>query len=47
MFLDDHLHPNGKIPACEWNLSDVNPPVHAWALISIATSEKEERKDVE
>ena len=24
-------HPNGQLPAYEWNFSDVNPPVHAWA----------------
>jgi hypothetical protein len=28
-----YLHPNGQIPAYEWNFSDVNPPVHAWATI--------------
>jgi hypothetical protein len=26
-----YLHPNGQLPAYEWNLSDVNPPIHAWA----------------
>ncbi|MBB2941296.1 hypothetical protein FB565_001000 [Actinoplanes lutulentus] len=26
-----YLHPSGQIPAYEWNFSDVNPPVHAWA----------------
>ncbi|HKZ08536.1 MAG TPA: glucosidase [Methylomirabilota bacterium] len=26
-----YLHPNGQMPAYEWNFSDVNPPVHAWA----------------
>jgi hypothetical protein len=26
-----YLNPNGQIPAYEWNFSDVNPPVHAWA----------------
>ncbi|GAA2903644.1 glucosidase [Actinoplanes cyaneus] len=25
------MHPNGQIPAYEWNFGDVNPPVHAWA----------------
>ena len=25
------IHPNGQLPAYEWNFSDVNPPVHAWA----------------
>ncbi len=27
-----YMHPNGQIPAYEFNLSDVNPPVHAWAV---------------
>jgi hypothetical protein len=26
-----YMHPNGQLPACEFALSDVNPPVHAWA----------------
>jgi hypothetical protein len=26
-----YMHPNGELPAYEWQLSDVNPPVHAWA----------------
>jgi len=26
-----YMHPSGQIPAYEWNLRDVNPPVHAWA----------------
>ena len=26
-----YMHANGQIPAYEWNFSDVNPPVHAWA----------------
>ncbi|HXV27483.1 MAG TPA: glucosidase [bacterium] len=26
-----YMHPNGQIPAYEWNFEDVNPPVHAWA----------------
>lgn len=28
-----YLHPNGQLPAYEWNFSDVNPPVHAWATL--------------
>ena len=28
-----YLHPNGQMPAYEWNFSDVNPPVHAWASL--------------
>lgn len=27
-----YMHPNGQIPAYEFNFSDVNPPVHAWAV---------------
>ena len=30
-----YLHPSGQIPAYEWNFSDVNPPVHAWAVVFI------------
>ena len=26
-----YMHPNGQLPAYEWSLGDVNPPVHAWA----------------
>jgi hypothetical protein len=26
-----YMHPNGQLPAYEWGLGDVNPPVHAWA----------------
>ena len=26
-----YMHPNGQLPAYEWNFSDVNPPVHAWS----------------
>jgi len=28
-----YMHPNGQLPAYEWNFSDVNPPVHAWAAL--------------
>jgi hypothetical protein len=28
-----YFHPSGQIPAYEWNFSDVNPPVHAWATL--------------
>jgi hypothetical protein len=30
---ENYMHPNGQIPAYEWNFSDVNPPVHAWAAV--------------
>jgi hypothetical protein len=29
------LHPSGQVPAYEWNFSDVNPPVHAWATLFV------------
>ena len=31
MLREWYQHPNGQLPAYEWNFSDVNPPVHAWA----------------
>jgi hypothetical protein len=33
MVHERYLHPNGQIPAYEWNFGDVNPPVHAWSTI--------------
>ncbi len=33
MLSTQYQHPNGQIPAYEWNFSDVNPPVHAWSTI--------------
>jgi len=36
-----YAHPNGQIPAYEWNFSDVNPPVHAWATLFLYTIEKQ------
>ena len=35
-----YLHPNGQIPAYEWNFGDVNPPVHAWSTIFTYRLEK-------
>ena len=32
------MHPNGQIPAYEWCLGDVNPPVHAWAALRVYRS---------
>ena len=32
MLREWYMHPNGQLPAYEWNFSDVNPPVHAWAV---------------
>jgi hypothetical protein len=33
MLRGHYLHPNGQLPAYEWNFGDVNPPVHAWSTI--------------
>ena len=33
MLRERYLHPNGQIPAYEWNFGDVNPPVHAWSTV--------------
>ena len=35
-----YLHPNGQIPAYEWNFSDVNPPVTAWAALHVFEAEE-------
>jgi len=40
MLTEDYLHPNGQIPAYEWNFGDVNPPVHPWATIFTYRLEK-------
>jgi hypothetical protein len=46
-----YSHPNGQIPAYEWNFSDVNPPVHAWATLFLFKVERglgrEDRKFLE
>ena len=41
MLRDLYAHPNGQIPAYEWNFSDVNPPVHAWATLFLYRIETE------
>jgi hypothetical protein len=35
-----YMHPNGQLPAYEWNLADVNPPVHAWAAMRVYQIER-------
>ncbi|HEX3435945.1 MAG TPA: glucosidase, partial [Pseudacidobacterium sp.] len=40
MLREIYLHPSGQIPAYEWNFSDVNPPVHAWATVFIYRMEQ-------
>jgi hypothetical protein len=43
MLREVYLHPNGQIPAYEWNFGDVNPPVHAWAVLFVYTLDKQRR----
>ena len=43
MLREFYLHPTGQIPAYEWNFSDVNPPVHAWATIFLYRTEQAQR----
>ncbi|MBI4512198.1 MAG: glucosidase [Deltaproteobacteria bacterium] len=38
-----YMHPNGQLPAYEWALGDVNPPVHAWAALRVYEMEKNRR----
>ena len=38
-----YMHPNGQIPAYEWNFGDVNPPVTAWAALYVYEREREIR----
>lgn len=41
LFLSErYLHPNGMIPAYEWDFSNVNPPVHAWAIMRVYQIDK-------
>ena len=35
-----YMHPNGQIPAYEWNFSDVNPPVHAWSVWNVFETDR-------
>jgi len=35
-----YMHPNGQMPAYEWALGDVNPPVHAWAALRVYRIER-------
>lgn len=41
LLFDQFQHPNGAIPAYEWEFSDVNPPVQAWAALQLFEYEKE------
>ena len=39
------MHPNGQLPAYEWEFGDVNPPVHAWAAWRVFEIDREARGD--
>src|SRR5258705_8401231 len=42
-----YLHPNGQMPAYEWNFSDVNPPVHAFATLFLHRTEQRLRGETD
>lgn len=41
MLFEQFQHPNGQIPAYEWEFSDLNPPVHAWAVWRVYNRDRE------
>lgn len=43
MLTEYYMHPNGQIPAYEWNFSDVNPPVHSWAVWDVYEKDKKKK----
>jgi hypothetical protein len=44
LLFEQFQHPNGQIPAYEWEFSDLNPPVHAWAVWRVFNMEREREK---
>jgi hypothetical protein len=40
---ENYLHPNGQIPAYEWELGDANPPVHAMGALKVFRAERVQR----
>lgn len=40
LLFEQFLHPSGQIPAYEWEFSDLNPPVHAWAVWRVYNMER-------
>jgi len=49
LLFEQFQHPNGQIPAYEWEFSDLNPPVHAWACWRVYETERSQtgRGDIE
>lgn len=44
LHFDQFQHPNGQIPSYEWEFSDTNPPVQAWAALKLYNMEKKKTK---
>lgn len=40
LLLEQFQHPNGQIPAYEWNFSELNPPVHAYCILELFRMER-------
>ncbi|GJD66665.1 MGH1-like glycoside hydrolase domain-containing protein [Methylobacterium frigidaeris] len=38
-----YMHPNGQLPAYEWEFGDANPPVHAWAVLRVFEIDRDRR----
>ena len=47
MLRERYLHPNGQLPAYEWNFGDVNPPVHAWSTVFTFRLERAKRGEAD
>jgi hypothetical protein len=47
MLRNAYLHPNGQMPAYEWNFSDVNPPVHAFATLFLHRTTQNQRGETD
>jgi hypothetical protein len=43
LLFEQFLHPSGQIPAYEWEFSDLNPPVHAWAVWRVYNMDRQRR----
>jgi hypothetical protein len=43
LLFEQFQHPNGQLPAYEWEFSDLNPPVHAWAVWRIYNMDRVQR----
>jgi hypothetical protein len=41
LIMEYYQHPNGQLPAYEWDFCNINPPVHAWAALQVFQNERE------